>query len=341
MLIIHTKKEVEMWSITKIKTYTTCKRLFLKRYIEKAAPENPEPVSFIEGRDFHIRAQNILKGIEPNDLGIPDDLLQLEWQYEVKLEAEVEGTQIVGYVDAIARIDEGHVAIAEFKNYPTDPKEQLGVYSFLFSEQNAELPVVEFVSITPTFYTQRCYTPDEYLRYGARLLTTIKQIEKEMAEFPLDIPNPGSGCLYCQYRKSCPALQVNSDMELFTRDPQSLARRLLALETEIADLKEIARAFTEAGAEVSTGDVIWDYEFYEELEVNPSELFKYLASKGINPFELQIPKAKGNKSIFRVDTRIFKEYARKVDAEVSNMASVSIQKRFTRKKKEVSHESTE
>jgi hypothetical protein len=73
-------------------------------------------------------------------------------------------------------------------------------------------------------------------------------------------------------------------------------------------------------------------------KIPPLPLYEYLKSYGIDPFEIEIPRAKSKKSILKVDSRVFREFAKKVDPDIANMALVQVSKHFIRKKREVQNE---
>ena len=327
------------WSVSKLRTFQNCRRQFWKKYILYDPPENAEPEVYQAGHEFHAMVKNILSLKEPNTLDIPQKYIGLPWEFEKHFSTETDGIELTGYADGFCRLSDSHVVIMEAKSFPSDPKFQLGVYSYMFSEQEAELPLITFLSITPTGTIESVYeSSEEYLKYGVRFLSLVKKAEEEIKNFPMDVPNPGSACVFCQYRRSCPSLIANPDVEEYTRNPESLAKRLLYLETELAELKEIAKGFVEEGIPVAVGDSEWTYEYVEELDVPPKPLYEYLKSHGIDPFEIEIPRAKLKKSILKVDSRVFREFARKVDPDIANIAMVHVSKRFTRKKREVPNE---
>lgn len=326
------------WSVSKLKTYQNCRRQFNKKYILYDPPENAEPEVYQAGHEFHAMVKNILSLKEPNTLDIPQKYIGLPWEFEKHFSTETDGIKLTGYADGFCRLSDSHVVIMEAKSFPSDPKFQLGVYSYMFSEQEAELPLITFLSITPTGTIENVYEPEEYLKYGVRFLALVKKAEEEIQNFPMDVPNPGSACFFCQYRRSCPSLIANPDVEEYTRNPESLAKRLLHLETELAELKEIAKGFVEEGIHVAVGDSEWTYEYVEELDVPPKPLYEYLKSHAIDPFEIEIPRAKLKKSILKVDSRVFREFAKKVDPDIANMAMAQVSKRFVRKKREVPNE---
>jgi len=328
---------MEKWSITKTRAYESCKRYFAAKYIQKLPPENPEPSFFQAGRDFHLLVQSIMMGEEENVLNIPEKFIGLNWRFEERIEGDIlEGLLIVGVLDAIVELSSEHVAIAEFKSYPASKEEiltQLGVYATILSlEWQKKPPMVTFLSITPARTLEQVFEPDEYVSYGARFIRKVESIIKEIEEHPeqLGKPNPGGACLSCQWRRSCPAMQSNHDLEAFTQNPELLAQKLLQLELELQELKEIARAFVEAGAKVQTGDICWDYQLVEELEVDPLQVYNYLIEKNINPFF--VPIGRTSKPILKVDSRVLKDFARKVDPDISNLVEIKVSKRFGRKR---------
>jgi CRISPR/Cas system-associated exonuclease Cas4 (RecB family) len=324
------------WSLTKIKSFLGCRRYFSRRY-GNVPPENPEPLVFFEGIEFHAKVQSILKGEDQNDIGLPEKLIGLPWEFEKRFNANIDGYDFVGVVDAFYQPSEGHVFIAEIKSYPSDREDiyfQLSIYANLMAEQSLQLPLATFISITPNRIIEELVEPDTYLKYGRRLVRIVEWIEREMQEYPesMEKPNPGAMCTKCQWRASCPALRNNPTVEEVTRNPELLAQRLLSLELELNDLKEIARAIVESGGQVKTGEFKWDYDFIEELEVDPLQVYNYLIEKNINPFA--VPIGRMPKSMLKVDSRVFKDFARKIDPDISNLAEIKVSKRFGRKKVE-------
>jgi hypothetical protein len=328
--------EIREWSLSKINAFKGCRRYFSRRY-GNVPPENPEPMEFLEGLEFHRTVGEMLKGIEQNDLNIPEKYITPEWELEKKLSGEIDGYKIVGYADAFLRLSPEHVVFAEIKSYPSSREEilfQLGVYINLLVEEELNLPLATFLSITPRGVIEETYEPDQYLKYGKKVTAIIEWIEREIREFPetLERPNPGATCLKCQWRTSCPALAQNPTLKEVTENPDLLAQRILSLELELNELKEIARAVVESGGRVSTGEggIEYTFEFYEEIEADPLQIYNYLVEHRVNPFS--IPLGRTPKSILKVDTRVLRDYARKYDPDITNLISVKINKRFTRRK---------
>lgn len=327
--------EIKEWSLTKVKSFLGCRRYFSRRY-GNVPPENPKPMEFIEGIEFHREVAEILNGRAENTIGIPEKFIKPgEWEIEKKVSGMIDDYPIVGYIDAFLRLSPSYIIMAEIKSYPSGREEilfQLGIYVNLLVEEELNLPLVTFLSITPQRFIEETVEPNEYLKYGRKLTSMIEWIEREIREFPetLERPNPGATCLKCQWRYSCPALQSNPTLKEVTENPDLLAQRILSLELELNELKEIARAVVESGGKVSTGDFEYTFDFIESIEADPLQIYNYLIDHKVNPFS--IPLGRTPKSILHIDSKVLREYAKKIDPDILNLVEVKVSKRFTRKK---------
>ncbi len=344
-----------IWSFSKIKAFENCQRMFIKKYIEKAAVENEESEILKDGAKFHEESELFYEqGIKPKRMSdwVADKLRAVFSEikaggYEVYKEQMFyltddmrvvtspvgEEVWFMGVADLVSYNDEELVVI-EYKSGRREvSEEQVILYAMAF--YNGQERIRGF-TVTPFDFIEVRLDPNEVIDMVLKIKKRIDKIERELNiinEWGEIKANPGSSCLFCQWRESCPALKVRADIkEIVDKgEVNKLADMILGLELKLEELKGLAKSIVEMrGEHISTSDGTYGYGFKlsENIIVDPLEVVRLCKDKGINPFEVMVPGAKKPKSLLKVDTQALRIVEQKLNLGLGDLLEVKVVPRF-------------
>jgi len=324
---------MKTWSFSKYNAFKTCLRWGFKRYIENEPPQGFEPREFEKGTEFQDHVQGYLsRTTDFLDINVYDNVSEaierIRNEYtdlisEYKVEQEFYDIAIVGKLDLYS---ETQNTVIEIKSYPVLPKEQLEFYAaLLYPTTKQDLRVIV---ITPTKVLSEYWGTELQEEALRKTMKRIADIEKQIEELG-SIPRIGAHCYYCQYKNSCEGLSVRKDIKyiLEKQDGELLARIIFKLENRVSEYKEIAKEFAKSDIPVQFGNYRYDFIYYEEVEDYDPAIVNFLTEKGINPFEILLPRWKKPKKLFSINKQVLNDLAKTFE-EIAQFVSFKIGSTF-------------
>lgn len=289
-----------MLSYSKIKMFRQCPARYWRGQQCEARTDFVPALE--EPREEHSKIlESIVSGISPFEYRLPDIFCTLDWQTEKYITSDF----LHGYVDLFA--SNGDVAyIVEVKTYPARKTEieQLEFYSAILYLNGFKN--VHCFLVCPTHYYEVSYDEHALLRLLNHFLSILDSIEKTEKFFE----QPGGHCIFCEFLHACPSaksLQIADILSIQNDEQkaQEVAKRLIVLEAERAQLVDLARELRIRGFQVQYGTVRYDFDVSESLECSDIKgFFEFLRERDIDPFEIKLKSWKKARSIFKVDTSV-------------------------------------
>ncbi len=316
-------------SYSSINRFKQCRRWFYKKHIELAPPEFPKGHIYQKGIDFHSNMELALSfGVTPDFKSqetidkwkevmslISGLVLFIEQSFYLDNNMELHhdytpDAWFTGKADVIAYTPSEELYIIEFKNSFENEEEvynQLITYASAYYINQKNFKAFIF---TPFKCYERELKLEEILLKRKELQEIRQNITKFLNSPSKDLsPTAGSHCFFCEYINSCPAYQSLAYKDSF--DPETLPKRLLQLENELTNLRNLAKFMIESGYKVQHNNVSYLLELVENIEVSPSQVIKVLKEKGIDPFGEDII------SVFSVNIEALKKIALKYGIDFS------------------------
>lgn len=169
---------------------------------------------------------------------------------EIRIDLEMDGVQIVGYIDRLSKIDEHHLQIHDYKTgnrlltqQEADADRQLALYALMVKEMYPAVEEVDLVwhylAFDETIVSKR--KPSQLQSLKDETLELIRRIES-CHDFP---PSRSALCSWCEYQSICPEFKHSCDLKNESTDyspeeGQEMVDRYASLKLE---LKEIQRPY--------------------------------------------------------------------------------------------------
>lgn len=295
-------------------------------YVSEETQEGRELHRLVEGyiRDRSVPIDDIREAL-PYGWKTIENMAEIlsgsDIKLEEKIEYEIDGIQVKGYIDLLVRTSRD-IEIYDMKtSYSTEitksHKMQLALYALPFLMEGSEVAIhiwfLRYGDIRQVDTLRETDIPD----IERRIQKELKRIEAIWQEQKAELSPSPFECQYCEFKQSCPAWAMK------TETPQQIAEKYITLKEQVKEYEKLLRAEVNAHGPIEVGDYVVGFHPSEKTEIDVEGVIPFLTQK--------YPEVA--RDVITVNTTKFKKWAKKID-ELTSFVAVKVSPKWGVKKKE-------
>jgi hypothetical protein len=298
------KRDLEIWSFSKIRATKGCKLAFEYEYILQLPPDTIVP-EFEIAKELHKNLQTKFKEktIENEDIKKLLDhyeIIEIERPYEYEF-PEI-NAKFVGFADIVLENEEERLIIDLKTRYSPEITEddhlQLEIYSALSNIENPKKTKIGIYAIHNKYCPLNVKESKIYLQSSLEkfIISEILWARERIKKMKVEVSN----CNFCKYRRRCNYGNLETD----ENDIYEIAKKYLHLKAQLKRYENILKNYVETtGFPIQIKDKMLGFFETIQTKVDPIVFISLCKELGINFIDA-----------LRIDTRKAKELAKKYEA---------------------------
>jgi len=298
------KKDLEVWSFSKIRATKGCKLAFEYEYILQFPPDTVVP-EFEIAKELHKNLQIKFKErtIEIEDIRRLLDsyeIIEVERPYEHEM-PEI-NAKFIGFADIVLENEEERLIIDLKTRYnpeiTEDDRLQLEIYSALSNIENPKRTKIGIYAIHNKYCPLNVTESKIYLESSLEKFITSEILfaRDRIKRMKVDVSN----CGFCKYRKRCDYEHLETD----ENDIYEIAKKYLHLKAQLKRYENILKNYIETtGSPIQIKDKMLGFFETVQTKIDPIAFISLCKELNIDFI-----------NALKIDTRKAKELARKYES---------------------------